>query len=244
MENKTGKYLKYAIGEIALVVIGILIALQINNWNEERKVNSTQLKYLKLLKNEAQSNLASINFEIGIAKKLVSKQKEIFRLIDTPKDTLSEKYVSEVFFPAFSTILSFKYKNSVLNEINNSGELKNIKNDSLRIMLIDLDTFIKIVRYQEDNTYNAQMKILDHFHLKGDTRLIVQDVGFNNELGIGKTKKESGGNKILLEDDYFTSQMVMYLTITSNLNNQLYPRLRNRLIEVIKKIDNEINLNR
>ena len=37
MENKTSKYLKYAIGEIVLVVIGILIALQINNWNEDRK---------------------------------------------------------------------------------------------------------------------------------------------------------------------------------------------------------------
>ena len=37
IENKTGKYLKYAIGEIILVVIGILIALQINNWNEQRK---------------------------------------------------------------------------------------------------------------------------------------------------------------------------------------------------------------
>lgn len=36
-ENKTGKYLKYALGEIILVVIGILIALQINNWNENRK---------------------------------------------------------------------------------------------------------------------------------------------------------------------------------------------------------------
>ena len=36
MENKTGKYFKYAIGEIFLVVIGILIALQINNWNEDR----------------------------------------------------------------------------------------------------------------------------------------------------------------------------------------------------------------
>ena len=35
--NKTGKYLKYAIGEIVLVVIGILIALSINNWNESRK---------------------------------------------------------------------------------------------------------------------------------------------------------------------------------------------------------------
>ena len=38
MENKTSKYLKYAIGEIILVVIGILIALQVNNWNENRKL--------------------------------------------------------------------------------------------------------------------------------------------------------------------------------------------------------------
>ena len=39
-KNKTGKYLKYAIGEIVLVVIGILIALQINNWNENRKLSN------------------------------------------------------------------------------------------------------------------------------------------------------------------------------------------------------------
>ena len=41
-KNKTGKYFKYAIGEIVLVVIGILIALQINNWNEDRKVKKTR----------------------------------------------------------------------------------------------------------------------------------------------------------------------------------------------------------
>ena len=43
-KNKTGKYFKYAIGEIVLVVIGILIALQINNWNEQRKINKIKLK--------------------------------------------------------------------------------------------------------------------------------------------------------------------------------------------------------
>ena len=46
MENKTGKYLKYAIGEIVLVVIGILIALQINNWNEQRKLKAVELNLL------------------------------------------------------------------------------------------------------------------------------------------------------------------------------------------------------
>ncbi|MFT6046016.1 MAG: hypothetical protein ACI9WC_001721, partial [Arenicella sp.] len=41
-ENKVGKYLLYAIGEIVLVVIGILIALQINTWNEDRKQSTSE----------------------------------------------------------------------------------------------------------------------------------------------------------------------------------------------------------
>ena len=48
-ENKFSKYLIYAIGEIILVVIGILIALQINNWNENRKASSEEIKILKAL---------------------------------------------------------------------------------------------------------------------------------------------------------------------------------------------------
>ena len=51
MENNTSKYLKYAIGEIVLVVIGILIALQINNWNEDHKLKNEELKILLELNN-------------------------------------------------------------------------------------------------------------------------------------------------------------------------------------------------
>lgn len=47
MENKTGKYFKYAIGEFVLVVIGILIALQINNWNEYEKAKTKEVYVLK-----------------------------------------------------------------------------------------------------------------------------------------------------------------------------------------------------
>ena len=65
MENKTSKYFKYAIGEIVLVVIGILIALQINNWNEERKglikEKETLYKFFQDLKSD--STYYQINFK-------------------------------------------------------------------------------------------------------------------------------------------------------------------------------------
>ena len=51
-ENKFSKYLLYAIGEIVLVVIGILIALQINNWNEDRFMRITVNRYLSSLVND------------------------------------------------------------------------------------------------------------------------------------------------------------------------------------------------
>ena len=50
-QNNMGKYFKYAIGEILLVVIGILIALQINNWNEGRKTHAKELEILVGFKN-------------------------------------------------------------------------------------------------------------------------------------------------------------------------------------------------
>ena len=59
-KNKTGKYLKYAIGEIILVVIGILIALSINNWNEERKSMLQEVNILTKLNTDLKANLIEI----------------------------------------------------------------------------------------------------------------------------------------------------------------------------------------
>ncbi len=54
--NKFSKYLLYAIGEIALVMIGILLALQVNDWNEQRKSKNESVKILKNLEKEFENN--------------------------------------------------------------------------------------------------------------------------------------------------------------------------------------------
>ena len=65
-EGKTGKYLKYAVGEIVLVVIGILIALSINNWNESNKLKKEETLYLKRLKIDLEKDTLYYNKNIDI----------------------------------------------------------------------------------------------------------------------------------------------------------------------------------
>ena len=74
-KNKTGKYLKYAIGEIILVVIGILIALQINNLNEQRKDSQTERNLLIGLQNEFKINLEEIDISIELNQKNIEDSK-------------------------------------------------------------------------------------------------------------------------------------------------------------------------
>ena len=60
-EGNTGKYIQYAIGEIVLVVIGILIALFINNWSEYKKTRATEIVFLKNIKNDIKLTIEEID---------------------------------------------------------------------------------------------------------------------------------------------------------------------------------------
>jgi hypothetical protein len=71
IENKRGKYFKYAIGEIILVVIGILIALQINNWNQVRIEQNKEQTYLSNIKRDLQNQLKSIDVQLEHEKKYI-----------------------------------------------------------------------------------------------------------------------------------------------------------------------------
>ena len=86
-ENKTSKYLLYAIGEIILVVIGILIALGINNWNENRKQNIEEFKILVSLKNEIINNQEQLTTIIKNHKFVFEKVNELSSLMHpNPKE--------------------------------------------------------------------------------------------------------------------------------------------------------------
>jgi len=76
-KNKTGKYFKYAIGEIVLVVIGILIALSINNWNESRKESIAEKVFITSVKNDLKQDKAFIQLIAELIKPRIEAYKAI-----------------------------------------------------------------------------------------------------------------------------------------------------------------------
>ena len=81
MKNKTSKYFKYAIGEIVLVVIGILIALSINNWSENKKLVAKEVKILKEVKYELEGSLKDLDSDIKSHQRNLKSSKIISKVL-------------------------------------------------------------------------------------------------------------------------------------------------------------------
>ena len=241
-KNKFSKYLIYAIGEIVLVVIGILIALSINNWNEQQKTKSNQEKYLTLLKTEAINNLNQVKKTKEAAKTMHLWQIKIFNLIDSYQDTITEDNLSKTFGKVFSETFKFRYENSVLTEIKSSGDLKNIRNDSLRNYLIALDPLVLTIEYQEKSVIEEYDKSIEYIKKSGYLRTIADKNGIAERIGIPKLPKFKKSNIHLLSDNEFENNLIRYTGTTKNLVSYQYPRLENHLKKIIEIIERELEL--
>lgn len=121
--NKLSKYLIYAVGEIILVVIGILIALQINIWNENREQEVLKISYRNALINDLSSDtllLSELIKENQRVLQVLDRQRERFLGPDTPIDTLVHIARFE-FDPNLNT--KFQYNRNTLNTLISSGNI-------------------------------------------------------------------------------------------------------------------------
>ena len=239
-EGKTGKYLKYAIGEIVLVVFGILIALQINNWNERRKIQSNQEKYLTLLKTEAENNLKEIRGTKNAVSEMKMKQIVLYNLINVKRDTVTEKHLSESLFRIVSNLYKFKYENSALSDLKSSGNLKNILNDSLRKYLIALEPLVIEVQNQEDAVVDSRDKVRNYLNENGSLKVIIDQSEEEERLGLPKLSKSKRTNIDLLGQVEFENILILYIGVTNRIISTQYPEMENHLIKIIDIIDKEL----
>ncbi len=161
--NQLSKYLLYALGEILLVVIGILIALQINNWNEYRKDRISELSFLTNLGHDLQN-------DIGLLDEIVSLDSSILDdLRFTQHDLLNLEDIEEVRF----TNSRFKYRFFIPNKttyenITSSGKIGLIQNDSIVELWMSYYRTAQTIRETTDESLKNYSRDIEDFYTRFD----------------------------------------------------------------------------
>ena len=174
--NQFFKYSRYAIGEIVLVVIGILIALQINNWNTQLQLNTQEQVNLKILKSEFTFNKIELQRNIEKAMRLKGRADSLLILFKVPQSNIDPENLRFLTL-GLSAYSTYDPSNGALNNLISSGQLNLIKNDSLRIILSKWfgevqdvkEDEVRIMNYGDTHLEPIKLKFLNyhaasHFH--------------------------------------------------------------------------------
>jgi hypothetical protein len=137
-EKRSSSYLRYAIGELVLVVLGILIALQINNWNEDRIEQRQITEYAHALIKDLERDLIMaevIAAEIDLLIKKIDALAAYVR--DRPVEKMSNLDLFYLMYKPFYR--PYSWNRTALDQIKNSGALRQMKNQQLAEMISEYE---------------------------------------------------------------------------------------------------------
>ena len=178
-QGKTGQYLKYAVGEIVLVVIGILIALQFNNLNNQSQLRKLEIKYLKEIATNLESDSADIAFNIQFNEMRLRSAEMVLKGLsenETYSDTLNH-YFGTLLYTTRSVVNFSAY------ETLKSRGLEIITNDSLRKMITHLYSFSyhNAIDFEKQDDHAMQYEVIIPavvdkliFHPNEDMRMAIR----------------------------------------------------------------------
>lgn len=218
-KNETGKYLKYAIGEIILVVIGILIALSINNWNDERKETNSKKNIIVSLISDLEKDIESFKKNAIRNTKAIDYCNSFLKTgqIDSSLvfvNTIDSKYI---FYPNNS-----KYKSIVSTN---------------KIEILDDSTIDKLTSYYEYDYSRLKSWVLDNEHgSKKIEEFVVEKLPKLPQSEIDK-KFNEGVSKILTTDEVY-NLLSRRLDYRNSLNELMKITQKNaeKLVIELKKI--------
>ena len=172
-KNKTGKYFKYAIGEIILVVIGILIAVQINNWNENQIQKAIERNYVEILVQDLSEDGVSLAELVSLSNASVDSKNIILAYqegnIPEP-DSLGTHFLEAV----FNGITNFVPNRGAINEIQNAGGLSLINNEVVRNQILNLyNEYDNVEKNVGSNYLRNRLAMRDLVYSKANGKLFL-----------------------------------------------------------------------
>ena len=147
-DNRPLKYMRYAVGEILLVVIGILIALQINNWNEDRKERKTERQLLISLSEDFKSNLFNLENSIKKIPIINERYSLVLEYAGNIDNGLTQEMKDTIISTSF--VLTTLVDGALISALN-SNKMEIIRNDTLKRWLTKYPSYSEHLKKLEND---------------------------------------------------------------------------------------------
>jgi hypothetical protein len=236
-EGKIGKYFKYAIGEIVLVVVGILIALQLNNYNETLSQNNLEQKAIHNLKLDFEYNKSELYKSIG---ELKATRNACFTILNQTGNKHQETFDVDSLLQDTPSLPQYFPQNGFLMDLINSGNLGLISNDNLRNKLSSWLPSLETLKEREAQStiYN---NILNQFIIKNGSWLNSDEATSDESITVLKFPKSGFevNNNDLLQNIEFENMIENQIVYQSQLlaRHEVCLKLAE---EIIKHLEDEI----
>ena len=224
-EGHLKKYAVYALGEILLVMLGILLALQVNNMNQLRKDKLSEKQILLELRSEFEINSAKLKTQIGRLKESISGNK--IYLDGLLQDTLTAEEIYEYNRGPSITVGTINPNFSVINTIVSTGEIGLVRNDSLRYLITQwtdiLGNFVENEELHLNYYFNVMAPYLtetfvrtySNGHRLHFSHLTDEEVDAINRAGLRQIKYQSF---VVMNIDWLSRILNIALETESQLN--------------------------
>ena len=239
-ENKVSKYLFYAIGEIVLVVIGILIALQVNNWNENRKLLNQEYKILMSLRADFLESKERLLETMNDQKNAIRKSSELIKIYEgkVPKP-INDSILDYIGYGAYAwyreELLTGAYEALI-----NAGNSELIRNEELIKMLAEYFSIVKSGFEDQENSVNL-LNNMQEIMAPVDAYLKLHK--FRNRIGLDtiRNPKEDFAIDFLFRQDAFFGNL-MNKTIVEYTRYYIQNDMLERISQIITVLNQEIEL--
>ena len=237
-ENKFSKYLMYAIGEIILVVIGILIALQVNTWNENRKINKQELQLLESLQKEFTFNKNELDRSIEKSQLIQNRCEAILENTGNREIKLSKIESDSLINWGLTNIVTYDVSDGIISDIISSGKIQIIKNERIKNFLSNWNGILNDVKEDETWAVNERNTIIYPFLYKhSNYTSTTQSMSQNTEITSGFDTDYKAVYKLIEFENLANSQRRW-----NRKNERNYKYLKSKIEEIITLCEQEVDL--
>lgn len=232
-QGRTSKYLQYAIGEIMLVVIGILIALQVNNINENSKNNAKANKFLIKLRSQVQRNIKTTQLNQDLKKELFSINERFISLLNTSSEKNIEAKLDTL---VLSNSIDFNLNLDMLSlsEARSNGDLDLVKSDSLKLDIYKLIKFYDdLLTLEKTTNEDLSMNFKPYLNKHYNLRNLIYKNGYPE---LKKSTFNKNKNIKILSDQVFENLLVTRFLYLIDIYE-----LSDGLLQLLEKINKELS---